>query len=82
MNLHVSIASRPRSSFKGAPKLHIGYFKTTLHVGFAFKVVLSLHVNPKSPTCYFEMNLNMAIAFRVGAAYNFAISINVLTFTN
>ncbi len=38
MNLHVGIASRPWSSFKGAPKLHIGYFKVTLHVGIAFRV--------------------------------------------
>ncbi len=82
MNLHASIASRPWSSFKGAPKLHIGYFKTTLHVGITFKVAFSLHVNPKSLTSYFEMNLNMAIAFRVGASYNFAISIDLLTFTN
>ncbi len=79
MNLHASIASRPWSSFKGAPKLHIGYFETTLHVGIAFKVVLSLHVNPKSLMGYFEMNLNMD---GVGAAYYFAISINVFTFTN
>jgi hypothetical protein len=44
MDLHASIASRPWSSFKGAPKLHIGYFKTTLHVGIAFKLALSLQV--------------------------------------
>jgi len=42
MNLHVGITSRPWSSFKGAPKLHIGYFKATLHVGITFKVALSL----------------------------------------
>ncbi len=65
MNLHTSIASRPWSSFKGAPKLHIGYFRTTLHVGIAFKVALSLQVLPKSPMGYFEMNLNMANACRV-----------------
>jgi hypothetical protein len=46
MNLHVGIASRPWSSLKGAHKLHIMYFKTTLHVGIAFKVVLSLQVLP------------------------------------
>jgi len=44
MNLHVGITSRPWSSFKGAPKLHIGYFKATLHVGITFKVALSLKV--------------------------------------
>jgi hypothetical protein len=42
MNLHVGITSRLWSSFKGAPKLHIGYFKATLHVGITFKVALSL----------------------------------------
>jgi len=31
--LHASIASRPRSS----PKLHIGYFETTLKMGITFK---------------------------------------------
>jgi hypothetical protein len=51
-------------------------------VGIIFKVALSLQVNPKSPMGYFEMNLNMAITFKVGASYNFAISTNVLTFTN
>jgi hypothetical protein len=40
--LHVGIASRPWCSFKGAPKLHIEYFKATLHVGITFKVALSL----------------------------------------
>jgi len=44
MNLHAGIASRCWSSFKGAPKQHIGYFKATLHVGIAIKVVLSLQV--------------------------------------
>ncbi len=81
MNLHVGIASRPWSSFKSAPKLHIGYFKTTLNVGVTFKVALSLQVLPYSPMGYFEMNLNMAIAFRVKVSYNFAISTDVLTFT-
>jgi len=46
MNLHAGITSRPWSSFKGTPKLHIGYFKTTLHVSIAFKVTLSLQVVP------------------------------------
>jgi len=46
MNLHAGITSRPWSSFKGAPKLHIGYFKATLHVGIAFKVALSLQILP------------------------------------
>jgi len=44
MNLHAGIAFTPWSSFKGKPKLHIGYFKATLHVGIAFKVALSLQV--------------------------------------
>jgi hypothetical protein len=44
MNLHASIAFRPWSSFKGPPKLHIGYFKATLHVGITVKVTLSLQV--------------------------------------
>ncbi len=44
MNLHAGIAFRPWSSFKGSPKLHIGYFKVTLHVHIAFKVALSLQV--------------------------------------
>ena len=44
MNLNVGIASRPWSSFKGAPKLYIGYFKATSHVGITFKVALSLQV--------------------------------------
>jgi hypothetical protein len=52
---------RPWSSFKGAPKLHIEYFKMTLHVGITFKVGPSLKVLPKSPMVYFEMNLNMVI---------------------
>ncbi len=82
MNLHASITSKPWSSFKCAPKLHIGYFKVTLHVGITFKVALSQQVLPKSPMGYFEMNLNMAIAFRVRVSYNFAISTHVLTFTN
>jgi hypothetical protein len=38
MYLHASIASRLWSSFKGTPKLHIGYFKTTLHVDIVIKV--------------------------------------------
>jgi hypothetical protein len=46
MNLHVGIASRPLSSLKGPPKLHIGYFIMTLHVGIAFKVAISLYVLP------------------------------------
>ncbi len=82
MNLHVGIASRPWSLFKGTLKLHIGYSETTLHVGIAFKVALSLQVNPKSPMGYLEMNLNMTIAFKVRASYNFAISTYILTFTN
>ncbi len=41
MNLHAGIASRPSYSFKGPPKLHIGYFVATLHVGIAFKVKVS-----------------------------------------
>jgi hypothetical protein len=44
MNLHAGIASKPWSSFKGPPKLHIGYFKATLHASIAFKVALSLQV--------------------------------------
>jgi hypothetical protein len=44
MNLHVGIVFRLWSSFKGPPKLHIEYFKMTLHVGIAFKVALSLQV--------------------------------------
>jgi len=67
---------------KVPPKLHIGYFETTLHVGIAFKVGLSLKVLPKSPMGYFEMNFNMAIAFRVRVSYNFAISTHVFIFTN
>jgi hypothetical protein len=67
---------------KEPPKLHIGYFETTLHVGIAFKVGLSLKVLFKSLMDYFEMNLNMAIAFRGRVSYNFAISTHVLTFTN
>jgi hypothetical protein len=51
-------------------------------VGIAFKVAFSLHVNLKSPMGYFEMNLNMIIAFKVRASYNFAISTDLLTFTN
>jgi hypothetical protein len=42
MNLHVGIASKPWSSIKGPPKLNIGYFKMTLHVGIVFKVGPSL----------------------------------------
>jgi len=41
MNLHTGITSRPWSSFKGPPKLHIGYFQMTLHVGIVFKVALN-----------------------------------------
>jgi hypothetical protein len=67
---------------KAPPKLHIGYFKATLHVGITFKVGLSFKVLLKSPMGYFEMNLNMAIAFRVRVSYNFAISTHALTFTN
>ncbi len=67
---------------KAPPKLHIGYFEATLHVGIAFKVGLSLKVLFKSPMGYSEINLNMAIAFRVKVSYNFAISTHVLTFTN
>jgi hypothetical protein len=67
---------------KAPPKLHIIYFKATLHVGITFKVGLSFKVLPKAPIGYIEMNLNMAIAFRVRVSYNFAISTNVLTFTN
>jgi len=37
MKLHV-ITYRPWFSFKGSPKLHIGYFEMTLHVGIVFKV--------------------------------------------
>jgi hypothetical protein len=44
MNLHAGIKFRHWSSFKGAPKLHIGYFKATLHVGIAFKVWFSFKV--------------------------------------
>jgi len=76
--LHVGIVSRPWSSFKGTPKLHIGYFKMTLHVDIAFKVALSLQVLFQSRMGYFEMTLNMAIAFRVKVSYNFAISTHVL----
>jgi hypothetical protein len=67
---------------KAPPKLHIGYFQTTLHVGIAFKVGFSLKVLPKSPMNYFEMNLNMAITFRVMVSYNFTISTHIFTFTN
>ncbi len=82
MNLDINIASRPWFSFKGAPKLHIGYFKTTLHVGITFKVGPSLNVLLKSPMGYFEMNLNMATAFKVRVSYNFTISTHVLIFIN
>jgi hypothetical protein len=44
MNLHVGIAFKPWSSFKGTPKLHIEYFEAALHVGIAFKVEFSLKV--------------------------------------
>jgi hypothetical protein len=81
MILPIGIASRPWSSFKCAPKLHIGYFKATLHVGITFKVALSLLVLPYSSMGYFEMNLNMAIAFRAKVSYNFAISTHALIFT-
>jgi hypothetical protein len=67
-------------SFKGAPKLHIGYFKTTLM--WVFKVGPSLKVLPKSRMGYFEMNLNMVITFKVKVSYNFAISTHIFTFTN
>jgi hypothetical protein len=66
---------------KVPPKLHIGYFKMTLHVGIAFKVELSLKVLPKSFMGYFEMNLNMVIAFKVRVSYKFSISTHLLTFT-
>jgi hypothetical protein len=56
---------------KAPPKLHIGYFEMTLHVGIAFKVWLSIKVLLKSPMGYFEMNLNMAISFRVKVSYSF-----------
>ncbi len=79
MNLHANIASMLWSSFKGAPKLHIGYFETTLHLGIAFEVALSLPVLPKSPMVIL---LNTAIAFRVRISYNFTISTHVLTFPN
>ncbi len=46
MNLHASTTSRPLSLFKGPPKLHIGYFIATLHVGITFKVAISLQVLP------------------------------------
>ncbi len=82
MNLHANITYRPWFAFKGAPKLHIGYFEATLHVGIAFKVALSLQVNRKSPMGYFEMKFNMVIAFKVGASYNFVISTHVFTFSN
>jgi hypothetical protein len=61
MNLHVGIASRPWSSFKGAPKLHIGYFKVTLHVGITFKVAISLQVLPYSHVGYFELKCGYCI---------------------
>jgi hypothetical protein len=41
MNLHANITFGPWSSFKGTPKLCIGYFKVTLHVRIAFKVGFS-----------------------------------------
>jgi hypothetical protein len=44
MNLHASIAYRLWSSFEGHSKLHIGCFKTTLHVGIAFRVGSTLYV--------------------------------------
>jgi hypothetical protein len=50
MNLHVGIASRPWSSFKVPPKLHIGYFKATLHVGITFKV--KVHIIMQYPHTY------------------------------
>jgi len=54
------------------PKLHIGYFEMTLHVGIAFKVGFALKL-PKSPMGYIETNLNMGIAFRVRYSYDFEI---------
>ncbi len=41
MNLHVSIASRPWSSFKRTPKPLIDYIKVTPHVGVVFRVGFS-----------------------------------------
>jgi hypothetical protein len=76
--LHLGLGLHSNAS----PKLHIGYFESTLHVGLAFKVGLSFKVLLKSLIGYFEMNLNMAIAFTVKVSYNFAISTHVLTFTN
>jgi len=38
MHLHVSIAYRLWFFIERPPKLDIGYFKMTLHVGIAFKV--------------------------------------------
>jgi hypothetical protein len=46
MNLHADIASKPWSSFKGPPKLHIEYFKVTLHMCISFNVAFSLQVLP------------------------------------
>jgi len=67
---------------KAPLKLHIGYFKATLHMSIIFKVELLFKVLPTSVMGYFEMNLNMAITFRVKVSYNFAISTHILTFTN
>jgi hypothetical protein len=44
MNLHVSIAYKPWSSFKGSFELHINYFEMTLHVDIAFWVGFALQV--------------------------------------
>jgi hypothetical protein len=64
-----------------APKLHIGYFEVTLHVGIVLK--LDLHIRLlKSPMDYLEMSLNMGIAFKARYSYNFAIHAHVLTSTN
>jgi hypothetical protein len=82
MHSDVGITSRSWFSFNNAPKLHIGYFETTLHVGITFKFGPSLNVLLKSPMGYFKMNLNTAIAFRVMVSYSFAISTHVLIFTN
>ncbi len=44
IKLHANITFKRWSTLKNTPKLHIGYLKTTLHVGIAFKVGLSLKV--------------------------------------
>ncbi len=44
VTLHVSIAFRARSSFKGIQTIQIGYFEVTIHVGIALKVDSSFNL--------------------------------------